>query len=519
MRILPACLLLTFLVCAVSLARADVLPAKPATGAADQQRLPTLGQGQAEVYANQVFGIAEEIAREYVQPVQVERLAAHAILGLYAATGAPLPEHLRGDPDTLFLGKNVKRELAKARLALGNPSVISFQFRKDVSLSIQAMMTTLDPYCVYLSTSASLSTSQMSLGTVGLLLEERDPGRPCVIQTVVPFGPAQQAGLLPGDEVLAVRGVPVPPNRPARVVMQDMDRHGSPDGPPVELTIRSPHGGKPRQVKVMRAFLREESLMGHRRTTGAGQVSWDYLLGTREKIALIRLGAILSEDAMGGPGTADQLTNALATLQQNGLAGLVLDLRDCPGGSMDGAVEIASLFMPDGVLASVRYRNQVNPPPLRASRTENGLYRTPMVVLVGPNTMGGAELIAAALQDHKRAVIVGQRTRGKASIQVPKTLSQEISSHHQVRLTTGYFLRPSGGNLNRFADSKPDDEWGVRPDRDYEVRLPPIMLRQVRVWRLRQDMGTPDLSSGLPPDRLENDPVLHVGVECLRKKK
>ena len=81
---------------------------------------------------------------------------------------------------------------------------------------------------------------------------------------------------------------------------------------------------------------------------------------------------------------------------------------------MNGALTVASLFVSDGLLASTRYRRaELQRPPYRAQQLEHGLYRTPMVVLIGPNTMGGAELIAAALQDHRRAVIVGQRTRGK----------------------------------------------------------------------------------------------------------
>lgn len=499
-------------------ASTDTVPMPQPQGASPRPRPPAINPREAAIFAEQIQRAAEQIAREYVQEVKPEKLAAHAIVALYMATETPLPEGLRGDPANLFSGKDIGEELRQARITLGNPAVISFQYRRDVKLSIQAMLSSLDPYSMYLSVDDTLRYSQRGLGSVGLLLEERDPGSPCVVQNVILGGPAEQAGIRPGDELLAIDGKFVARDRSARLVAQDVDGPGEST---VELLIRPFMEASPLSLKVVRSFVREETVLGHRRLSQDTQTTWDHLLGTKEKIALLRLGSITGygETRDESPSTPEQMMQILGSLQQNGLTGLVLDLRDCPGGSMQGAMDIANLFIPEGkVLASTRYRSRDLEPPFKTRRMENGLYRTPMVVLVGPNTMGGGELIAAALQDHDRAIIVGQRTRGKASIQQTITLDRTMANH-QVRLTTGYFLRPKGGNLNRFTDSKPSDEWGVQPDPDFEVRLPPHMLRQARRWRQELDLGQTEVPAGVPQSRLENDPVLYAGVQALLKKK
>src|SRR5436190_10490735 len=126
-----------------SLCVADTVPAQ-STGAAVQIRPPAIGTEEARTYAREVNIAAKTIADKYVQPVEQKKLAAHGILSLYAATQTPLPENLRGDPEKIFDGRDLDEELFHARVALGNPAIISFQHRRDVRLSIQAMLSTLD---------------------------------------------------------------------------------------------------------------------------------------------------------------------------------------------------------------------------------------------------------------------------------------------------------------------------------------------------------------------------------------
>ena len=116
-----------------------------------------------------------------------------------------------------------------------------------------------------------------------------------------------------------------------------------------------------------------------------------------------------------------------------------------------------------------------------------------MIVLVNGETTGGGELIAAALQDHKRAVVAGQRTRGKGSIQTPTRVplladGGRIDGDLHLKLTNGAFLRPSGKGLTRYADSKPTDDWGVSPDPNLEFRVSNELSGRLKDWWNQQSM-------------------------------
>src|SRR5947208_12826424 len=114
---------------------------------------------------------------------------------------------------------------------------------------------------------------------------------------------------------------------------------------------------------------------------------------------------------------------------------------------------------PDLPIATQRPRGQA-PQPVDLYAAEVTATDLPMVVLVNGETSGGGELIAAALQDHDRAVVAGQRTVGKGSYQI--SLARDYG--FPFKLTKGTFVRPSGKNFQRYPDSQPDDYWGVRPD-------------------------------------------------------
>jgi carboxyl-terminal processing protease len=133
----------------------------------------------------------------------------------------------------------------------------------------------------------------------------------------------------------------------------------------------------------------------------------------------------------------------------------------------------------------------------------------PLVVLVNAQTSGGAELIAAALQDHKRAPIAGQRTFGKASVQTALYLNVPGAS---VKLTTGEFLRPGGKNLHRRPDAGPRDDWGVRPDPKLEMRVSPERDRELKGWWEQQTLRPGPELKILPLDDPANDPQRQIAL-------
>jgi carboxyl-terminal processing protease len=191
------------------------------------------------------------------------------------------------------------------------------------------------------------------------------------------------------------------------------------------------------------------------------------------------------------------------------MKGLVLDLRWCPGGYLNQAAEVAALFLATGQIASVQYRN-----PNRQGASEFradgvGLQRVkfkdvPLLVLVNGETSGGGELIAAALQDNDRAKIAGQRTLGKASVQTPIYLNG--IADRAFKLTAGTFVRPSGKNLQRFSTSKPEEDWGVRPDQGFAIPVSPGLGTRLKAWHSLYALRPPDSREAMDLDDPEADP-------------
>jgi carboxyl-terminal processing protease len=151
------------------------------------------------------------------------------------------------------------------------------------------------------------------------------------------------------------------------------------------------------------------------------------------------------------------------------------------------------------------------------------------VVLVNGETSGGAELIAAVLQDNLRARVVGQRTRGKATVQRLLDFQRRFDFRGDpaggeppvaipglgMKLSGGVLIRPSGRNFNRFPDSKPADDWGVRPDPGLEVRVSPELNRRLREWWLLQSLRPGTSDEGLPLDDPLADPQREAALQAL----
>jgi C-terminal peptidase prc len=471
---------------------------------ADKPRVAPLAPGEAQNYANQIFSAINVIPSRYVREVTPQRLAAAALIGLAEEAGGKLPDHLQGDLDKVekaLADRNLLTELAAARTALGD--VEALRGDNAIRISLQSLTRALDAHSTYLS-AREYRLMQETRGFhagVGLTLEERAHRmEPLFVRAVVLDSPPQKAGIRPGDEVLEIEGQPVRTLSNADLYEKlyvDVDAE-------VTLTVRRDGENEPRKIKYARELFRETTILGMDRAGG-----WNYLLDRKRQIAYVRVTTLANE-------TSGELQVVLKALEEDGVKGLILDLRDCPGGYRSTALHVADLFLDEGVLAIMKQRADPNlgkVPPEEMSATRGGFLKAPMVALVGPETSGGGELIAAALQDHRRAVIAGQRTRGKASVQDILGLG----GNHAFRITTGYFDRPTGKNLQRWPDSKRSDDWGVRPDPNLEVITSPILRRQLRAWRLRHDLRDTDSRELLPLDDLERDPVLFRALEYLRK--
>lgn len=254
---------------------------------------------------------------------------------------------------------------------------------------------------------------------VGVWVRRAGDGSLRVI-TVQPHSPASAAGLRAGDILVSVAGHPVGGRSVADVVSDLRGNAGS------TVTVQFRRGTHFFTAKLTRANVPDDDVSATMITPGI----------ERLRIAAFTRGV--------GRWVRDQVARA----RQHNLQGLVLDLRDDPGGLLDEAVETASAFLDGGPVVSYEQRDS-SPQVLRA--LGHGDTGIPLVVLVDGGTASAAEVVAAALQDRGRAVLIGSRTFGKGSVQAPSRLSDGSA----LELTVGHYLTPSGRSL---------DGVGVEPD-------------------------------------------------------
>jgi carboxyl-terminal processing protease len=517
------------------------------------------GQAQVEAaareYALNLWQVVATVDGGYVRPVNRADLIEAGLVALYEAAQVPVPASLKtaikkadkDDPPAPVVRPTGGRYgppfnpnaplyslVATTRAGLGNPEAL--QGRKALLVSCRAMMRTLDPFCaVVTAEEANTLTGFDQTAGLGIDLVERAGAGPLVIKAAVPGGPAQRAGLQAGDRILRIgdtdaatlptdealrrlNGGAAVHSGDALMPLPPLPRGGGPADDsggttaPVCLTVRSGGAREDRKVTLQPESFQPETVQGVVRTQDNG---WDFWLERKKRIAQVRI-IFLAKEGL----TAAELARVLTRLENDGLAGLILDLRWCPGGYLASATATAELFIKDGKIATTEMRGEE-----RREYTAEGspfpkFLRFPMVVLVNGETTGGGELIAAALQDHMRAAVAGQRTRGKGTIQQPEyvTLFGEggrIDGQLQLKLTRGTFRRPNGRGLTRFADSKPSDDWGVRPDPGLEFHVSTDLTRQLKEWWGQQSARPAASSQALPLDDPEQDPQRQAALKAL----
>jgi carboxyl-terminal processing protease len=247
----------------------------------------------------------------------------------------------------------------------------------------------------------------------GIGAEVQKKNNQVVIVAPLDDSPAQRAGLKPGDVILKVNGEEVS----GLPLEQAVGRILGPPGTTVKLTILSPDTGRIVEVPLVRARITLHS------------VTWLRLPGTAA--ADVRIAAF-------NKGVTEDLRKALMMIQQEGLTGLILDLRSNPGGLLDEAVTTASQFLGSGkVMLEKNAVGKVKPVSVR----EKGVALTiPMVALINGGTSSGAEIVAGALQDAHRAMLVGEKTFGTGTVLEPFSLSDGSA----LLLATEEWLTPTG---------------------------------------------------------------------------
>lgn len=362
--------------------------------------------------------------------------------------------------------------------------------QKLVYGAAEGMVRTLDPFSQFLTPEMNgemKSETEGQFGGVGLRLNLEDDW--LTVLTPMPGSPAYRLGILPNDRIAEIDGAPT----------KDMD---------MDEALKRMRGAPGTTVKVKVLRGPEE----------AGEAGWKTLNFeiTRE---LVKIESVVSKKLDDGVGyaritefsakTADDLDDALRRLTKDGATSLVLDLRNNPGGLLSAAVECSSLFLGEGQL--IVY-TQGRKPESRQDFTAGAKapYETlPMVILINGGSASASEIFTGAMQDHKRAVVVGQRSYGKASVQslIP------LPDGSGLRLTVAHYFTPNGRMIHR--DGK-NQHWGIMPDIEVDV-TPETEAKLYEQWEMIYAKDKKP-QSAVKPEDMVRDEVLERAVELLKAR-
>jgi C-terminal processing protease CtpA/Prc len=464
-----------------------------------------LSSDEALDFAAKVIQASQLLQREYVDAKKVNQgnLIADAIKGLYGTIDEKMPAAIkkRIDKANELPESDLTTLVADARQQLGKRE--DLEDHKDLNYALQHMMQHTDPYTTYIDPETLgqfQRETQQNFSGIGVqirpdsatgMLKVISPIKGSPAYSVKPGNGSEAAqkddpGLHADDIITAI----------IRETDDDGDRLDKPEviptkdlpintavkkiigkpGTKVKLVIDRDGEAEPLEFEITRGAVDVETCVGPKRFFAdakkpgpmrfGGDVrernkadDWNYIIDAKNKIAYVRLTSFARH-------TARDLARVLQFLKDSGgVKGFILDLRSNPGGLLQSAVEISDMFIDDGLIVSIRPRNGQEQD---YTGTHEGSYLDfPMVCMVNRHSASGSEIVSACLQDHRRALIVGERSYGKGSVQ-----NIQPFEGGEIKLTTASFWRPSGKNLNKSSTSgKESDEWGVKPDPGYAIKL------------------------------------------------
>ncbi len=291
--------------------------------------------------------------------------------------------------------------------------------KEAIEGALNGMLQSLDPHSVYLNAEDYKSLQEVTSGEfygVGIEITNNENGQ-LMIVAPIDDTPGDRAGLKSGDLILAVDGQPtkgMTASDAVRVIR-------GPKGTPVEMLIFSKGDTAAHTVTLTRDIIPVISVKSRELEPG---YYWIRLTQFSER-------------------TTTELSQALRDIAKAGeLKGIVLDMRNNPGGLLGQAVNVSDMFLRDGMIVSMRGRNPENNQEFKA-RAQASDITAPVVVLINSGSASAAEIVAGALGDHNRALLVGEQTFGKGSVQSIYPLPDGAG----VKLTTAIYYTPNGKSI------------------------------------------------------------------------
>ena len=392
-----------------------------------------------------------------------------------------------------------------------NDATVQLPQRPLVAHFSEAALEQLDPYTVMVWPRQVQDFEKLMMNEfTGIGIEISKPRGFLTVASLLPDTPAYRSGLDAGDVIEEVDGVPTKDMSLTCAVKKIT----GPKGTSVTLGIRRAGQEKTENLTITRDRITVPTIRGWQRTDSG---KWLYMIDEPNRIGYVRITSFSGD-------TAADFEAALEELDDQGLKGLIVDLRFNTGGLLDSAVDICDLFLDEGLIVRTQPKASMIPAFEYAHR-RGTQADYPLVILINAGSASASEIVAGALGDsrYERAVLVGTRTHGKGSVQ---GITHYPGGGAQLKYTMAYYHLPSGQRVKsrQSVEAEGRSDWGVGPDVKVELNSDELrkMLdvqraNDVLVQAAREEHGD-SYNKHTLEETLEADPQLAVGMLVVKAK-
>ncbi|MFH1965208.1 MAG: S41 family peptidase [Acidobacteriota bacterium] len=356
--------------------------------------------------------------------------------------GGLIGTQVNADTDPMDVRGTLLKNFSETLAVIESEYVEEISSENLIESGIRGMLRTLDPHSSFFSHSDYDKLQEQQKGKyygLGISIRAEAPGsgRVLVVEPPAHGTPAYKAGLRAGDIIAQIEGESIDEWDIDEAVIPHLK---GPKGTIVNITVERPGENEPLYFAVERDEIPIYTIK--------------YAFRITSDIGYIRIAKFAET-------TGDELDGALEELEEETLLGLILDLRDNPGGSLDQALRVSDCFLDkEQVIVKTRSRTGKGDRNYRADEEQK--YRYPMIVLINQNSASASEIVAGALQDHDRALIMGKTSFGKALVQTVFPLE----GRRGLALTTGKYYTPSGRLIQRDYSSSFWDYYNNRGEKE-----------------------------------------------------